>query len=120
MEITITIKLTDDELNNLFKEDEKKVEKKENDVKREYSSRISVQDVVDMVRYRGNVTYSDAVDTIMNSTMFSSDKGKAVKELQKNKDSDYYRAVIRVVKSSMYSSDKIKTIAELKEEEESD
>lgn len=84
------------------------------------ASRISVQDVVDMVRYRGNVTYSDAVDTIMNSTMFSSDKGKAVKELQKNKDSDYYRAVIRVVKSSMYSSDKIKTIAELKEEEESD
>ena len=103
MEITITIKLTDDELNNLFKKDEKEVEKKEN-----------------MVRYRGNVTYSDAVDTIMNSTMFSSDKGKAVKELQKNKDSDYYRAVIRVVKSSMYSSDKIKTIAELKEEEESD
>lgn len=37
MEITITIKLTDDELSNLFKKDEKEVEKKENEVKREYS-----------------------------------------------------------------------------------
>ena len=37
MEITITIKLTDDELNKMFEKDEKQVEKKEDEVKREYS-----------------------------------------------------------------------------------
>lgn len=39
MEITITIKLTDDELNKMFeKDEEKKVEKKDNDVKKDYSN----------------------------------------------------------------------------------
>lgn len=38
MEITITIKLTDEELNKMFeKDEEKKVEKKDNNVRREYS-----------------------------------------------------------------------------------
>ena len=81
------------------------------------ATKVSVNDVIDMVRYKGNVKYGDAVDVIMSSSMYSSDKNKALLALKKDKDSDYYRAVIRVVKSNMFSSDKIKTITDLNGEE---
>ena len=69
------------------------------------------------MRYKGNVKYSYAVDVIMNSSMFSSDKNRAVAVLNKNEDAEYYRAVIKVVKSNMYPSDKIRAITNLNGEE---
>ena len=81
------------------------------------ASKVAVSDVVDMVRYKGNVKYSDAVDVIMNSSMYSSDKNRALVALRRDEDAEYYRAVIRVVNSNMFSSDKIKTIADLNGEE---
>lgn len=71
---------------------------------------ISVKDTVDMVRYSGNVGYSDAVGAIMSSGMWSSDKHTVVSMLKKDGDVEYYRAIIQVVKSSMYSADKVETI----------
>ena len=73
-------------------------------------SYVSVKDTVDVVRYSGNVNYSDAIGLIMDSSMYSSDKHKLITLLPKDKDSDFYKAIIKVIKSNMYSSDKIKTI----------
>lgn len=66
------------------------------------------------VKCREYVGYSDAVEAIMDSFMTSSDKGKAVKELKTDGDSEYYRAVMRIVDSFMTSGDKVKTIADMK------
>ena len=84
------------------------------------ASKVAVSDVIDMVRYKGNVKYSDAVDVIMTSSMYSADKNRAVAALKKDKDTEYYRAVVRVVRSNMYSSDKIKTITDLSDEDEAE
>lgn len=84
------------------------------------ASKVAVGDVIDMVRYKGNVKYSDAVDVIMSSNMYSSDKSRALAVLKKDEDTDYYRAVVRVMKSNMFSSDKIKTISDLSNEGEAE
>lgn len=84
------------------------------------TSNASVKDIIDKVRYSGNVKYSDAVSVIMDSSMFSSDKTRVIDVVKKDGDVEYYRAVIQIVKSSMFSSDKVKTIVNLcKDEEES-
>ena len=77
-----------------------------------------VEDIIDKVRFSGNVKYSDAVKVITDSGMFSADKQQALAVLKQNKDADFYKAVIQVVKSNMYSSDKLKTITNLCKEEE--
>lgn len=82
------------------------------------ASKVAVEDVIDMVRYKGNVKYSDVVNVIMNSSMFSSDKNRALTVLKKDKDADYYRAVIGVMKSNMFPSDKIRAITNLNGEAE--
>lgn len=60
--------------------------------------------------------YSDAIEAIMNSSMLSSDKRKAVEMLDRYEYVDYYRAVIKIVEnSSMLTSDKLKMIEHLSE-----
>ena len=54
--------------------------------------------------------YSDAVDAITNSAMFSNDKAMAVSALPTNETIEFYKAVIYVAESSLYSSDKLKSI----------
>lgn len=78
---------------------------------------LDMKDVVNTLRYNGNVTYSDAVGVIMDSGMLSSDKGRVMSELKKNKDSDYYKAIIQVVESGLLSSDKIRAIQSINEED---
>lgn len=65
------------------------------------------------VRYSGKVNYGDAVNVIMNSSMWSEDKSKVISFLKTDGDSDFYRSVISVVKSSMWSNDKVKTIEDM-------
>jgi hypothetical protein len=54
--------------------------------------------------------YGDAVEAIMDSDMFSSDKEKAMEALKVDGDSGYYKAVIHVANSDTFSSSKAKTI----------
>lgn len=63
-----------------------------------------------------SVGYGEAVNTIMNSTMFGSDKSKAVAMLKKCASADYYKAVVCIVSDDcMFASDKLKTIQALSE-----
>ena len=56
------------------------------------------------------IGYDDAFKAIMDSSMFASDKRKAVSILKNDVDQSYYKAVIETVESSMFASDKIQTI----------
>ena len=58
-------------------------------------------------------SYNDAVRVIMNSSMWSEDKVKAISALYANAKPELYMAVIKVVESSMWSSDKVKVIIEM-------
>lgn len=62
-------------------------------------------------------SYSNAVETIMNSRMWSGDKSKAISALKNDGDTEYYLAVIKVANSSMFSNDKLDTIIEMSKEE---
>ena len=70
----------------------------------------SMSDVIDEVRYRGNVKYDDVVSAIVKSNMLSSDRVKMISELKSDGNSDYYKAVISIVKSNMLSSSKLEAI----------
>lgn len=76
-------------------------------------SSISVKDILDMTRYSGEVGYGDAVNAIMTSNMYSSDKNKAVSILKRDETSDFYKAVINVARGNAYSSDKVRTISNM-------
>lgn len=80
-------------------------------------SRTNTKDVIDNVRYSGDVKYGDAISAIMDSDMFDSNKNRAMEMLKKNGESDYYRAVIKIIRSDMFDSSKIKAITILCEEE---
>jgi len=71
---------------------------------------ISAKDVKTVIRYMGKVKYDDVVGAIMDSSMFPSDKFKAVELVPRDCDAETYRAIMQVVDSSMYPSDKVKTI----------
>lgn len=74
---------------------------------------------LDVLRYNtGTVKYDDAVRAIMNSSMWSENKSKAVSMLRVDGGSDFYKAIIDVVKSSMWSEDKLKTIEDMCKNEE--
>lgn len=79
------------------------------------ASYVSDLDITTVKGYLGKTDYSDAVDAIMSSTMFSSDKRKMLDQLKKDGDATYYKSVIKVVKSSMFSRDKIEAIEMLSE-----
>jgi len=59
------------------------------------------------------VGYDGAVRTIMNSSMFSSDKTRAIAAMKPNCDAEVYKAVVHIVNGNAYSSDKIAMIANL-------
>lgn len=79
--------------------------------------RVLAKDVTCAIGSNGDAKYSDAVNAITDSNMFSADKTKAIAMLRKNEDVEYYKSVIRVIKSTMFSSDKLKTIANMNGEE---
>ena len=63
--------------------------------------------------YRRDKTYGDAVESISDSDMFSSDKRMAIETLLTDQDDDYYRGVIGITESDMFSSDKLLAIQKL-------
>ena len=70
-------------------------------------SSITISDLLNAVRYSGNVGYDDAVKVIMNSNMMASYKTEAISVLKHDSTPDYYRAVISTVNSDMMSSYKV-------------
>lgn len=63
--------------------------------------------------YRRDKTYGDAVESISDSDMFSTDKRLAIEMLLTDQDDDYYRGVIGITESDMFSSDKVLAIQKL-------
>lgn len=63
--------------------------------------------------YRRDKTYGDAVESISDSDMFSSDKRMAIETLLTDQDDDYYRGIIGITESDMFSSDKLLAIQKL-------
>ena len=74
---------------------------------------LTSKDMLDSMRYSGDVKYSDAVRAIMESNMFDSNKDKVMELLKKDQDSEYYKAVIQVVCSDMFDSRKVNVIKNL-------
>ena len=76
-------------------------------------STLSVGEVMDMIRYNGNVGYDDAVKVIMDSSIPSYDISRIMQFLKRDENSEYYRAVIHTIKSSMSSYTKVEIIQNL-------
>lgn len=76
---------------------------------------VSVKDVINIARYSGSVKYNTVIGAIMDSSMFPSDKHKAVMLVPKDGDAETYKAIIQVVNSTMFPSDKLKTIESILE-----
>lgn len=66
----------------------------------------------DLIGYNGAYAgYGDAVNAIMNSDMWSSDKRSAIAAMDKNANKEIYKAVIAIATNdSMWSSDKVNAI----------
>lgn len=78
----------------------------------------SVSDIIDEMRYRGNIKYDDVVSAIAKSNMLSSDRVKMISELKSDGNSDYYKAVISIIRSNMFSSSKLEAIRGLNNNDE--
>ncbi len=74
---------------------------------------VEVMDETERYDYTRRYRYCDVIESIMNSSMLSSDKKRATSLVHKGEVSEYYEAIIAVIDSSMLSSDKIKTIEEI-------
>lgn len=83
------------------------------------ASRTSVKDVINTIRYSGDVTYGDVVSAVMESDMFDSNKTKVIELLKRDQSVEYYKTIIDIVHSNMFDSNKIKAITILCEEKES-
>ena len=83
------------------------------------ASRTSVKDMVNTIRYSGDVMYSDVVSAVMECDMFASNKTKVIELLQRGKSVEYYKTIVNIVRSNMFDSNKIKAITILCEEKES-
>lgn len=59
------------------------------------------------------VGYYDAVQAIMETGMFASDKREMVSVMKQNASEDYYKAVISIAKTGMFASDKIEMVKTL-------
>lgn len=57
--------------------------------------------------------YGSAVNAIMESDMWSSDKQKAITLLKREENADFYKAVISIAESDAWSSDRLKMIQSL-------
>ena len=67
-------------------------------------------------RNNTNGKYSDAVDAIMKSDMFSSQKQEAVSMLKTDGNEEYYKAIISIANDSrMLTNNKVETIKNLSE-----
>lgn len=74
------------------------------------------QDAIAEIGYlKSNVTYADAIHSITNCSMFSSDKRELIKKLRTDRDSTFYKAVITVVTSEMFSHDRLTTVLMMQE-----
>lgn len=62
-----------------------------------------------------HIDYSDVVKTILDSSMYNSDKAEAISVLKRDGDYNYYKSIISIVESSMYNSDKLDAIEKLSE-----
>ena len=62
------------------------------------ASKTSVKDVIDNIRYSGNVSYSDAVSAVMDSDMFDSNKNRVMELLKKDGDAEYYKTIIKIIR----------------------
>lgn len=71
---------------------------------------VSTKDIKNVIRVSGTVKYDDVIGAIMDSTMFPSDKRRAVELIPRECDSETYKSIIQVVNSSMFPSDKVRTI----------
>ena len=70
---------------------------------------LSKKDVKELIPINKIVEYDDVIGAIMNSSMLSSDKVKAV-NIVTHANTDIHRAALQVIDSSMLSSDKLKVI----------
>ena len=59
---------------------------------------------------RYNAGYAGAVEAIMDSDMFDSNKIKALSVLRKKENSEYYKAILLIMKTDMFDSKKIEAI----------
>ena len=71
---------------------------------------LSKKETIDMIRYSGDISYSDVVEAVMSSCMWTGDKKAVVELLSKDADMETYKAVIKIVKSNLYSGDKVELI----------
>lgn len=67
----------------------------------------------------GNASYSDAINAIIESDMFDSNKTKLITNLKTDADSSKYTAVISIVNSDMFDSNKVNSVLEICGKEES-
>lgn len=70
-------------------------------------------------KYKPIYSYNDAVVAIMESSLWSDYKAKAVAALPLGARPELYEAVIGVCRSSMFSDDKLDTILRMCKQEES-
>ena len=78
-------------------------------------SYLTRSNVVAVKSYIGEVGYNDAVDAILNSSMFDSTKTRVLGLLKRDGNAEYYKAVITTINSSMFDSSKVRTIEMLSE-----
>lgn len=73
-----------------------------------------LKNVSDEIRYDyGSVKYSDVINAILNSNIYSGNKAEMVAIVPKDADKDTYKSIIRVVKSNMYAGDKVEIIKDI-------
>ena len=88
-----------------------------------FYNKSAIQNIVNEIRYNGNVGYDDVIKAIVDGEMYSSDKGKAIELVKANGVCEYYKAVASIVRSDGYSSSKLAMIEAMNkkfyEEEES-
>ena len=59
------------------------------------------------------VTYNDAMNAVMNSSLWSEDKVKVIDVLKPNYKPELYEAVIGVLESSLWGEDKVEVIVKM-------
>lgn len=77
------------------------------------------EEIVNKMRYCGEVGYDDAVKAILDSDMLSSYRKEAVSLVKLDAESDYYKSVIYAVQSSLLGSDRVDLIRKISGVEES-
>lgn len=66
--------------------------------------------IMDKMAMAGIKNYEDAVNAILSSNMFSTDKRQAIELISINEEAMYYKTIARIALSSVYSSEKVNMI----------